>query len=73
MHEDTLFRARRTLGLGGWGLCHARPEATLGFVASSRRVSPGSLTEYAWDRLIQWARYLVNTKGVKHTMRRYPP
>ena len=40
------------------------PDAMLGLVVVSRRVSPGRLTKYAWDRLIQWARYLVNTKDI---------
>ena len=44
----------------------------LGFVAVSRRVSPGRLTECAWDRLIQWARYLVNTKDLQLKMRKCP-
>ena len=45
----------------------------LWFVAISRRVSPGRLTEYAWDRFIRWGRCLVNTKGIQHTTRRCPP
>ena len=71
MPETTLPRARRILGLGGWSFCHARPSSMLGFVAISRRVSPGRLTEYAWGRLIQWARYLV--KNTQLAMRRCPP
>ena len=70
MPESALPRARSILGLGGWVVCHARPGAMMDFVAISRRVSPGRLTEYAWDRLIQWARYLVNTKGPQLTMRK---
>ena len=54
-------------------MCHARPGAVLGFVATLRRVSPGRLTEYAWDRPIQWARYLVSTKEIHLTMRQCPP
>ena len=51
---DSIFpRARSILGLGGWIVCHARPDAMLGFVAVSRRVSSGRLTQYAWDRLVQ--------------------
>mmetsp|Transcript_4068 Transcript_4068/g.9683 ORF Transcript_4068/g.9683 Transcript_4068/m.9683 type:complete len:381 (-) Transcript_4068:53-1195(-) len=73
MPESVLSRARSILGLGGWIFCHARPGAMLGFVAIPRRVSPGRLTEYAWGRLIQWARYLVNTKELQLTMRRCPP
>ena len=45
----------------------------LGFVAISRRVSPGRLTECAWGRLVQWARYLVNTKDIQFTIRQCPP
>ena len=73
MPETTLPRARRILGLGGWSFCHARPGSMLGFVAISRRVSPGRLTECTWDRPIQGARYLVNTKDIQLTMRRSPP
>ena len=50
MPEAILPRARSTLGLGGWVVCHARPDAMLGLVVVSRRVSPGRLTKYAWDR-----------------------
>ena len=46
--------------------------AMLGFVAASRRVSSGRLTQYAWGRLVQWARYLVNTKELVITMRKCP-
>ena len=73
MAETTLLRARSILGLGGWVVCHARPGAVLGFVAISLRVSPGRLTEYAWDRPVQWARYLVNTQEIQFAMRRCPP
>ena len=59
-------RARSILGLGGRIVFHARPDAMLRFVASSRRVSPGRLAEYA---PIQWARCLVNTKDIQLTMR----
>mmetsp|Transcript_4066 Transcript_4066/g.9678 ORF Transcript_4066/g.9678 Transcript_4066/m.9678 type:complete len:95 (-) Transcript_4066:152-436(-) len=73
MPEAALPRARSTLGLGSLVVYHARPEAMLGFVTISRRVSPGRLTEYAWDRLIQWARYLANTKDTQLAVCRCPP
>ena len=44
----------------------------LDFVAISRRVSPGRLTEYAWGRPIQWARHLVKTKDLQLAMRKCP-
>ena len=72
MPDSILPRARSTLGLGGWIVCHARPGGMLGFVAISRKVGPGRLTKYAWNRLVQWARYLVGTKGLLLTMRRCP-
>jgi len=72
MPDSILPRARSILGLGGWIVCHARPDGMLGFVAISRRVGPGRLTKYAWSRLVQWARYLVGTKGLLLTMRRCP-
>ena len=40
------------LGLVRWIVYHARPDSKPAFVAISRRVSPGRLIEYAWDRLI---------------------
>ena len=70
--DSVLPRARSILGLGGWVVCHARPNAMSGFVAVSRRVSPGKLTEYAWDRPIQWARYLINTKDLQLARRKCP-
>ena len=54
--DSALLRACSILGLGGWVVCHASSSAMLGFVEVSHRVSPGRLTEYAWDRPIQWAR-----------------
>ena len=42
-----LFRARSTLELVGWIVCHARLGAKLASVKIARRVSPGRLTEYA--------------------------
>ena len=51
-------------------MCNARPDAMLAFVAIARRVSPGRFTECAWDRLVQWGAYLVNTGDVHLTMRR---
>ena len=45
--DSILPRARSILGLGGWVVCHARPDAMLGFVALSRRVSSGRLTQCA--------------------------
>ena len=71
--SSILPRARRTPGLGDPGSSHVRPDAMPVPVAISRRVSPGRLTEYAWDRPIQWARYLVNTKDIRLTMRQCPP
>ena len=53
MPVSILPRACSTLGFGGWILCHACPDAILGFVAISRHVSPGRLTEYALGRPIQ--------------------
>ena len=53
-------------------LCHEHLGAMMGYVAISRRLSPGQLTEYAWDKLIQWARFLVNTKDLQLTMRKCP-
>ena len=41
----------------------------LAIVAISRRVSPGRLPEYAWDRLIQWATYPAKTRDIQLTMR----
>ena len=38
-----------------------------------RERGPGRLTECAWGRLIQLARYLVNTKDLQLTMRKCPP
>ena len=70
--ESALPRARSILGLAGWIVCHARPDAMLAFVAIARRVSPGRLTEYAWDRLVQWGTYLVKTRDVHLTMRKVP-
>jgi len=70
--EAALPRARSILGLAGWIVCHARPDAMLAFVAIARRVSPGRLTEYAWDRLVQWGSYLVKTRDVHLTMRKVP-
>ena len=72
MPDSILSRARSILGLGGWVVCHARPNAMPGFVAVSRRVSSGRLTQYAWGRLVQWTRYLVNTKELLLTMRKCP-
>ena len=72
MPNSILPRARSILGLGGWVVCHAHPDAMLGFVAVSRRVSSGRLTQYAWDRLVPWARYLVNTKELLLTLRKCP-
>ena len=45
----------------------------VGFVSISRRVSPGRLSEYAWEKPIQWTRYLVKTKDIQLSMRRCPP
>ena len=45
--DSALPRARSTLGLAGWVVCHARPDAMLAFVAIVRRMSPGRFTEYA--------------------------
>ena len=64
MPESAFPRARRTLGLAGWAVYQAKPDAVLAFVAISRRVSPGRLAEYAWGRLIQWATYLAKTRDV---------
>ena len=41
----------------------------LGFVALSQRERPGELTEYALDRLIQWAQYLVHMSDIQIAMR----
>ena len=49
------------------------PAPCWGFVAISRPVSLRRLTEYAWGRLIQWARYLVNTRSIQLAMRQCPP
>ena len=40
------------------------------FVAIARRVSPGRLTEYALDRLVQWGTYLAKTRDVHLAMRK---
>ena len=40
----------------------------LAFFAIARRVSPGRLTKYAWDRLIPWAINLVKTRNVHLSM-----
>ena len=68
--DSVLLRARSNLGLAGWVVCQARPDAMLTFVAIARRVSPGRLTEYAWDRLVQWGTYLVRTRDVHLAMRK---
>ena len=73
MPEFILARARSILELGGWNVYHARTDAVLGFVAISRRVSPGRLTEYARGRLIQWAKHLINTKEILLRKRQCPP
>ena len=65
--------ARRTLGLEGLVVCHMRHDSMLGFVAISRRVSPGGPTGYAWDRPIQWAGYLVDTKDIQIALHEWPP
>ena len=64
-----LPRARRILGLAGLVVCHVRPGAVLAFVVISRREIPGRFTEHAWNRLIQWATYLVKTSDVHLAMR----
>ena len=48
---------------------HVRPGAVPAFVVISRRASPGRFIEYARDRLIQWATYLVNMSDVHLTIR----
>ena len=53
--DSALPWTRSTLGLGGWVVGHARPDVLLGYAALTRRVSPGRLTQNAWDR--QWAIY----------------
>ena len=53
--DSTLPRARSILGLTGWVVCHAKPNAILEFVAIARGVSPGRFTEHSWNRLVQWA------------------
>ena len=68
--DSALPRARSILGLAGWVVCHARPDAMLAFVAIARRVSPGRFTECAWDRLVQWGAYLAKTKDAHLTMRK---
>ena len=55
--ESALPRACSTLGLGGKIVGHARPGVLLGYAALTRRVSPGRLTQNAWDR--QWAIYFA--------------
>ena len=59
--DSFLPRARNFLGLGGWVVGHARPGGLLGYVALTRRITPGQLTQYEWDRVVQWATYLVKT------------
>ena len=73
MPKSILPRAHSSLGLRGRVVCQARPGAVLGFVAISRRVSPGRLTEYAWDTLIQWAMYRANNKNIQLATRQCPP
>ena len=62
--ESTPLRARSNLGLGGWILSHAPPRRRAGLRRDLAARELGRLTEYAWDRPIQWARYLVNTKDL---------
>ena len=60
-HDDALLpasfllRALLVLRLGGQAACRTRPGAMLGFAALSRRLGPGRLTDFVWERLIQWA------------------
>ena len=63
-----LPRALHVLRLGGRVVCRTRPDAMPGFAALSQRVRPGRLTEFVWDRLIQWARYLVLLSGLLLTL-----
>ena len=48
------------------------PGAMMGFLAISRRVSPGRLTGCAWERLIQLRSYLANAKELQLTIRKCP-
>ena len=68
MLESILPRARSVLGLGGWVVFHARPDAMLGFATISPFVSPGRQTDYAWQMLIRWERY----QDLQLTMRKCP-
>ena len=62
---SVLPRALLVLRLGGWVVCRTRPGAMLAFAALSQHVRPGRLTEYAWARPLEWARYLVHTSDIK--------
>ena len=53
MPDSILPCARSNLGLEGWVVCHARPDAISGFVTVSRQVSSGRLTQYARGRFVQ--------------------
>ena len=68
--DSVLPRARSILGLAGRVVCHAWPEAMPAFVAISRRVRRGPLTEYAWDRLFQWATYLAKPRDAHLAVRK---
>ena len=49
------------------------PRAPRRHIGLCRERGPWRLTEYAWGRLIQLARYLVNTKDLQLTMCKCPP
>ena len=69
MPTDLLPRARSIVGLGGWIVCHVRPDAFLAFVAVSQNLA-SNFTRHAWERILQWAHYLVDTRDLKLILRR---
>jgi histone deacetylase 1/2 len=57
-------KARSILGIGGYVVCQARPDAYFAFIVLSQLVGRG-ITNNIWKAILRWAWYLVNTKDLK--------
>lgn len=57
-------RARSILGIGGYVVCQARPDAYFAFIVLSQLVGRG-MTRAVWNAILRWAWYLVHTKHLK--------